>query len=366
MESSNNDGRDVRRKTRPAQRLYVPPAQRNKNKAGRSSSQTNMNISDMEVNESDMNPNGSDVCQEIQSVKPSNSEESKESNSTNNDEQSLVIMLDNLKMGDNNEKNVDNDKEEMERAIVNINRKTRPLIKHVNVGNKDVLRIAIDDKDLKEKTKPKSNVKGAISHKQVSNWEDLFNEDDEINGGNKEQIKGNKVSEDSKEESSDEEELPKKNAGPNDLDHVIELYDFPSSFRTQDLMQLYSDVNNELMYIKWCDETHALLVLSTPNQAKRALHIQHGIIKSRAMGDASNIAAQVASRVDLKPAMKRPQTNMQTARRLINNHLGTKSKLSKEECAKEREELRKAKELKKALKQSENDAWNGNPRPSTA
>lgn len=61
------------------------------------------------------------------------------------------------------------------------------------------------------------------------------------------------------------------------------------------------------------------------------------------MDRASIIAMQVASRVDLKPAMKRPQTNLQTARRLINNHLGTKSKLSKEEHAKEREELRKAK-----------------------
>lgn len=61
------------------------------------------------------------------------------------------------------------------------------------------------------------------------------------------------------------------------------------------------------------------------------------------MNNASNTAMHVASRVDLKPAMKRPQTNMQTARRLINSHLGTKSKLSKEDHAREREELRKAK-----------------------
>lgn len=77
--------------------------------------------------------------------------------------------------------------------------------------------------------------------------------------------------------------------------------------------------------------------------AKKALNIQHGIIKSRAMTDGSNVANQVASRSDLKPAMKRPQTNMQTARRLITSHLGAKSKLTKEEHAKEREELRKAK-----------------------
>lgn len=84
---------------------------------------------------------------------------------------------------DNNNKNVDSDKEEMERAIVNINRKTRPLIKHVNVGNKDVLHIDIDDKDVRPK-----KVKGALLNEQVSNWEDLFNEEDEVNGGMTEQV----------------------------------------------------------------------------------------------------------------------------------------------------------------------------------
>ncbi|KAK9751869.1 hypothetical protein QE152_g4739 [Popillia japonica] len=353
MEHNKNEGRDVRRRTRPAQRLYVPPAQRNKNKGSRNNSETNTTQSETDVVESEMNSNLSDVYQGT---------ENEANNSTNNDEQSLVIMLDQLKT-DDNEKNVDNDKEEMERAIVNINRKTRPLIKHVNVGNKDVLHIAIDDKDLK----PKAKVKGAILDEQVSNWEDLCNDDDELNRGKTAKIRDIRINgNEEDEEGSSDDEFPKKNRKPHDLDHVIELYDFPSAFKTQDLMQLYSDVNNELMYVKWCDETHALLVLSTPNQAKRALHIQHAIIKSRPMNNASNTAMHVASRVDLKPAMKRPQTNMQTARRLINSHLGTKSKLSKEDHAREREELRKAKELKKALKQSENDAWDGHPRPSTA
>ena len=77
--------------------------------------------------------------------------------------------------------------------------------------------------------------------------------------------------------------------------------------------------------------------------ARKALLINHDIIKSRSMADASLLAIQVASRSDLKPAMKRPQTNMLTARRLINSHLGAKYKQNKGEQAKEREELRKAK-----------------------
>lgn len=138
-------------------------------KGSRNNSETNTTQSETDVVESEMNSNLSDVYQGT---------ENEANNSTNNDEQSLVIMLDQLKT-DDNEKNVDNDKEEMERAIVNINRKTRPLIKHVNVGNKDVLHIAIDDKDLK----PKAKVKGAILDEQVSNWEDLCNDDDELNRG---------------------------------------------------------------------------------------------------------------------------------------------------------------------------------------
>lgn len=54
----------------------------------------------------------------------------------------------------------------------------------------------------------------------------------------------------------------------NDLDHVIELYDFPSSFKTCDIVQLYSELQCDNMYIKWVDDTHALLVLSTPVQGK--------------------------------------------------------------------------------------------------
>lgn len=51
-----------------------------------------------------------------------------------------------------------------------------------------------------------------------------------------------------------------------DLDHVIELYDFPSSFKTCDIVQLYNELQCDTMYIKWVNDTHALLVLSTPTQ----------------------------------------------------------------------------------------------------
>lgn len=60
------------------------------------------------------------------------------------------------------------------------------------------------------------------------------------------------------------------------------------------------------------------------------------------MSQASTVAAITASSSDLKPAMKRPQTSMQTARRLITTHLGTRSNLSKEAVEQERQALREA------------------------
>lgn len=62
-----------------------------------------------------------------------------------------------------------------------------------------------------------------------------------------------------------------------DLDHVIELYEFPSTFKTQDLVQLYRGASQDPVYVKWCDDTHALLVLSTPAQGKIILYFINGL-----------------------------------------------------------------------------------------
>ncbi|XP_022914841.1 coiled-coil domain-containing protein R3HCC1L isoform X2 [Onthophagus taurus] len=319
------DKKAEKKKSRPAQKLYVPPAQRSTSKK--------RNSPNMETH----------------------TEETTHASKNTNEEQSLVIMLNETSLSE--DKNVDLEKQEMERVISNINRKTRPIIKHVNVGNNDVLRIDLQRKAEKPKV--------ILKDQQVANWEDLFNEDDDI-VEIAEEYEDDKHNESINKEEEEEEEQPPPRTEFSDLEHVIELYDFPPSFKTQDLIQLYHEVNKESMYVKWCDETHALLVFSTPTQANMALNLKHDIIKSRRMGYASAIACQVASKSDLKPALRRPQTSMQTARRMITSHLGTGLRISKEEQAREREELRKAKELKKAQKQSEFDAWEGNPRPSTA
>lgn len=76
--------------------------------------------------------------------------------------------------------------------------------------------------------------------------------------------------------------------------------------------------------------------------AQRALQIDNDLVKSRPVAEASVVSQSVAFKHDLKPAMKRPQTSLQTARRMINTHLGTKSTLSREILEQERKLLRDA------------------------
>ncbi|KAF5303891.1 hypothetical protein FQR65_LT08085 [Abscondita terminalis] len=264
----------------------------------------------------------------------------------------------------------DNEKEEMKRALENINRKRRPLIK--NIHNEDTLWISKSNVQSQRTTNYSENEKNTASkdnarivsqedQNNLANWEDMFDENGELHSEYIGEIV-KQIGCEVKVVKASHDYSAYQNTKYQDLEHVIELYDFPSNFKTQDIMQLYRGASQNPMYVKWCDDTHCLLVLSTPAQAQRALQIEHDIIKSRPLTAASSVAASTASSTDLRPAMKRPQTNMQTARRLINTHLGTKSTLSKEEVEQERQALRDAREQRRLERQSEKDAWEGRPR----
>lgn len=53
-----------------------------------------------------------------------------------------------------------------------------------------------------------------------------------------------------------------------DLEHMVELYDFPPSLETHDIIQAFSGINSEAMYVQWVDDTHAILVLGSLKQGK--------------------------------------------------------------------------------------------------
>lgn len=45
--------------------------------------------------------------------------------------------------------------------------------------------------------------------------------------------------------------------------HVLEVSNFPIEFKTQDLMQIFSEYKDSGFDIKWVDDTHALVVFSS-------------------------------------------------------------------------------------------------------
>lgn len=49
---------------------------------------------------------------------------------------------------------------------------------------------------------------------------------------------------------------------------MVELYDFPSTFETHDIISAFSRLNSDSMYVKWIDDTHALLVLGSCSQGE--------------------------------------------------------------------------------------------------
>ncbi|KAJ8918702.1 hypothetical protein NQ315_015022 [Exocentrus adspersus] len=232
------------------------------------------------------------------------------------------------------------EKEIMRKAKENINRKSRPIMKYVD-DSTDMLKIDRNDK--------------------VNNWEELFDDDGQLQDELFKEVV-HKVGTDVTILKAKEDYSEYFTKQSEDLEHMVELYDFPPTLETHDIIQAFSIINSEAMYVKWVDDTHAILVLGSLKQAQRAVELDNPLIKARPMTVASAMTLATAYKHDLKPAMKRPQTNLQTARRLITTHLGTKTKISKEQNAKERNDLKAARELKRLAKKNEQDAWDGNPR----
>ncbi|NXD05418.1 R3HC1 protein, partial [Certhia familiaris] len=66
-----------------------------------------------------------------------------------------------------------------------------------------------------------------------------------------------------------------------DLGHVTEIYDFPSSLKTEDLMEIFSDFHESGFKIQWVDDTHALGIFSSLSTASQALGRRYPCLKIR-------------------------------------------------------------------------------------
>ncbi|CAH0562227.1 unnamed protein product [Brassicogethes aeneus] len=141
----------------------------------------------------------------------------------------------------------DQEKEIMRKTKENINRKSKPIIKYVGDSN-DTLKIGKDDEN-------------------VNNWEDLFDDKGQLQDELFTEIV-QKVGNDVTIVKATEDYSAYTTKPIEEFEHVVELFNFPPTLETHDIIQIFSDINSDAMYIKWVDDTHALLVLGSLSQGK--------------------------------------------------------------------------------------------------
>lgn len=113
-----------------------------------------------------------------------------------------------------------------------------------------------------------------------------------------------------------------------DFRHVIEIYDFPAMFKTDDLLDAFTEYSDGGMKIKWVDNTHALGVFSSEAAALHALSICHPLLKARALSEGSRKAQGRALRRAefIQPVKERPRTDCAVARRMVTRALGIRGR----------------------------------------
>ncbi|NXG34627.1 R3HC1 protein, partial [Dromaius novaehollandiae] len=113
-----------------------------------------------------------------------------------------------------------------------------------------------------------------------------------------------------------------------DFGHVIEIYDFSPSLKTEQLLETFSEFHESGFKIQWVDDTHALGIFSSLTTASQALGQSYPSLKIRPLIHGtrqSKIKALQRPKL-LQLAKERPQTDTAVARRLVTRALGLKHK----------------------------------------
>ncbi|XP_076677980.1 uncharacterized protein LOC143374044 isoform X1 [Andrena cerasifolii] len=143
--------------------------------------------------------------------------------------------------------------------------------------------------------------------------------------------------------------------------HVIEIYNFPSEFKTSDLAAVFSPFKNSGFELKWVDDTHCLGVFSSPLVAAEVLGSDHSFVKTRPLSEATALSKTKARRSAefLQPYRSRPETCAALARRLVTGALGVKLATARQEREHEKNVLREAKEKRRLANKQREDVWEG-------
>ncbi|NXY92659.1 R3HCL protein, partial [Alcedo cyanopectus] len=146
-----------------------------------------------------------------------------------------------------------------------------------------------------------------------------------------------------------------------ELPHVIEIYDFPADFRTEDLLRVFCSYQKKGFDIKWVDDKHALGIFSSPITACDALSTKHLMVKTRPLSQGTRASKTKARAYAdyLQPAKERPETSAALARRLVIGALGVRSNQTPAQRDAERKKLQEARERKRLENKQREDAWEG-------
>ncbi|XP_016075442.1 PREDICTED: coiled-coil domain-containing protein R3HCC1L isoform X1 [Miniopterus natalensis] len=196
-------------------------------------------------------------------------------------------------------------------------------------------------------------------------WESMFNDDgDCLDPRLLQELSGNMKNTKSIQEPRFDyynSEVPDIDLSDCEFPNVIEIYDFPQEFRTEDLLRVFCSYQKKGFDIKWVDDTHALGVFSSPITARDALGSKHTMVKIRPLSQATRAAKAKARAYAefLQPAKERPETSAALARRLVINALGVRSKQSKTDREAELKKLQEARERKRMEAKQREDIWEG-------
>ncbi|XP_049885640.1 uncharacterized protein LOC126380333 isoform X2 [Pectinophora gossypiella] len=143
--------------------------------------------------------------------------------------------------------------------------------------------------------------------------------------------------------------------------HVVEVYDFPTEFKTNDLLSLFSEYKDTGFEIKWVDDTHALIVFSSAKIAAEVLSTQRQLARCRPLHAATLESRNKAKKCAefLQPYRQRPETCTALARRLVSGALGVKLSTARQERAEERRLITIAREKKRQAALHKEAAWDG-------
>lgn len=208
---------------------------------------------------------------------------------------------------------------------------------------------------------------------EEESWDTLFNDDGDCldphlleelalkEGRKKESIQQPRFDYYNMDRNGDGDEDDDIDLREDELSHIVEIYDFPVEFKTEDLLKLFQCYQQRGFDIKWIDNTHALGLFSSPIAAREALRSKHPLMKLRPLSKSSSATkAKARSCSDyLLPAKERPQTSASLARKLVIGALGVKSNLTKEQREAERRKLQEAREQKRLAAKQKEDAWEG-------